>query len=304
MKYKAPAGGFISGNIFYPGGSMLPLEATGQSPHKMAADEEPSARRNPLVGRSFIFEGMKQSKPSEVKKFDAANEDSPPEGPSAGVTGYGFSSPNTKPMGEVQFPDARRAIGEGDQKRHVKDVEDTLVNHGIPMGAYKVYNSIGDWGTGGGYGAENIAVHVIQHPTDWKTLRKVAAKIGHIKKQLSVLAFQPEKNGKSLLHRLYIPNDFSIDQIRGELERQGIYHRTIAPAPNGAHVVFVVEPEKFYDPATAGRLDDIAQNMGGHLVDRAHGRSSFVGQEGHDGESEWTYEHHSKPEYEAIMGGH
>lgn len=282
---------------------MLPLEATGQSPHKMADSENSKgARTNPLLGRSFIFEGLNRQREG-AKKFEAKNETEQAEGPSAGVTGYGFASPNTKPMGELQFPEAKQAISSDEQATHVRQVENILMNNKIPRSAYKVYNAVGDWGADGGYGAENSSVHVIKHPTDWQTMRKAAAQIGLLKKQLSVLVFQPKADGKSVLHRLYVPSGFSPEHIRESLRVAGIYHRTIVPAPDGAHVVFVVEPEKHVNPDMARITNKLAEELGGHKVDRTNGESEFVGQKDHDGESEWTFEHHSRPRYKSILAG-
>lgn len=308
-RFRSPLGGMVAQNVFYPGGKMLPKEATEEVPTKMSKDEvdmDMNDRKNPLHGKAFFFTGMSGPPSSKPDRFEAKNDVEDIQGPSDQVHGYGFSSENT---GSLKFPEARDNMASVKQVGHVRNIENYLMKeHGIKPHHYSVYNSLGDWGlTPDSMGAEHAAVHVLKQPMNWQDMRKLSARIGLNADQYSVLTFQPHgsadhpaEHGTAMLHRMYIPRGTSMGEIREHLERAGIEFRTVVPAMNGAHVAFVVEPE--INPETSKSLDDIAKQIGDGHVDRITGRAEFVGQVGTAEERGIKGLEASKHNYREILG--
>jgi hypothetical protein len=139
-----------------------------------------------------------------------------------------FSSPNT---GELNFPQALTASQSSGQAgfRHI--ALDLLGKLGIRQ--HQVEDAIGDWSDG----AENSVAARLDEPVDPSKVQYLAAWMGLLGHQKSVLAFIPGE-GPDTLHELQT-SQTDLSFLRRRLSEIGIPFRTLVPHHKEGTTIYV-----------------------------------------------------------------
>jgi hypothetical protein len=245
---RAPAGGMIVQNLYYPGGKLLPKEATEQPKQMKAADSD------------SVVSSDKPASDWSSRLGDFSH--------------FGFSTNN---VGQLDFNRASKELNKEEHHRHKDAIINILQGLGLESkNDFRVYPGIGDWGTTPeDYGAENVSMHVIKTPIDQDTSQYVASKIGLPAKQISVLTFRPHPDGDHRMIKVHFPKA-DVGMVRKALSDAGIYHRTIVPGKKGWVTAFVVEPFG-KEHHTMDAMQKISSELGDGKVDSTNGAAEFVG---------------------------
>ncbi|MCC7424814.1 MAG: DUF935 family protein [Planctomycetaceae bacterium] len=176
--------------------------------------------------------------------------------------GTGFVSPNVEEG--TQFDDAVRHLG---SERHAtlrslfRKIDDSLELKA------ESFDAIGEWLTG----AEGSVVTQYEDLKDFDELRYAMSLKGRAAKQMAVLCFGADDDGKSSLWTF--TSGATIEELRGELTRLGIVNRTFVKTEGNQTSVHIVD----LDSSLEDQVDQVAAKFEVVNVRRTPGQAEFVG---------------------------
>lgn len=189
-----------------------------------------------------------------------------------------FVSPSTE---DKDFPKALQALTSQEQQ-NLRGIAKSILDR-LKLEA-DMSDAIGDWNDG----AENSLAQVFKGEVNPRKLRYAAAWLGHLTNQKNVLTFLGDPAGKDALHEIVYPST-DMGNVRAELDRYGVKHRTLAPGRQDTKVMVYDQGHQLADTMNKFAKDHNAS------IQSYTGTGDFVGDPG------WSSRPKARATYRKII---